>query len=228
MNEELITILAHTDATNTDYIIKDLEHIELKTSSDQRLNLQSDHFYLGVDEYHIAGTPERIVVVDKAIDLLANDVVLRTHDGNITIQNISTAPEDVNSTIELTNNEVNVSGNAVAITAPNGFYMNGTQIILPDGLVEEGSSSLVSSGTLFETLKGYVKEVPAAESEITENGTNAVNSKAVIAYTASALSHYSTTSETIDYVAEQITQEARHIITLVVSGVSQSGSIGFL
>jgi hypothetical protein len=99
MNDEMMIILTHTDATNTQYIIRDLEHIEFRTSSGQRLTLRRDDFYLGCDVSHIAGTADRIAIVDNKIDLLGNNILLSSRDGNITITNISTAPEDINTVV---------------------------------------------------------------------------------------------------------------------------------
>jgi hypothetical protein len=244
MNEEMMIILTHTDATNTEYIIKDEEHIELKTSNGQQLDLQTDYFYLGTEAYHVAGTNERLVLTDQKIDLLSNDILLSTRDGSITIQNISTPSEDINSTISLNNTGLALSGNRIDLTTENGVYINGQELVMSDGKVEKDGTSLVVSGTLFNKLQCYVKspdmtayvngkieaidlsdyaktteisdavaeirgEIPVVESEITEEESkeeNAVNSKAVITYAASALTTDSTTTETMEYVDEKISE----------------------
>jgi hypothetical protein len=61
MNDEMMIIVAHTDATTEAYIIKDIEHMEFRTTNGQQLSLRTDNFYLGSEDYHIAGASERIV-----------------------------------------------------------------------------------------------------------------------------------------------------------------------
>jgi hypothetical protein len=165
------------------------------------LTLRTDDFYLGTEDYHIAGTADRIAIVDPKIHLLSDNILVSDHDGNIKIENISTASEDINSTVALSNAGAVLSANRIDLTTANGVYVNNKKLNLTDtaDIVQLGDANPVSAnavaveinkiGPLIDSKIDAIPPIvfPTVENEVKSGGSNAVNSKAVIAYVAGGI-----------------------------------------
>jgi hypothetical protein len=147
------------------------------------LELTRTDFHLGSDNVYIQGENSKIGL--KAPQINAEGTIkLYNQDSAITLDEDS---------VEINATQVLINGVSLSATVAQE--------------VQENDPTASSSVAVMNHLESYSlkTDLPTVESEITTEETkkeNAVNSKAVIAYAASALTPYSTTSETMEYLDE--------------------------
>jgi hypothetical protein len=188
--ESLIILSQIIDISRTSYEMLHLYAIRLGTDPNY-LDLNQQTYHLGSDTVYFSGDDNKAVV--KAPEIVA--------EGAIKLLNPNYPNGEIQSVISVNNDSIELLAKKIFV---NGLELsaNVSQLIVVDNTLA------VSSVAVIQYLENYAlkTDLPAVESEITTEETkkeNAINSKAVIAYAASVLTPYSTTSETMEYISDQ-------------------------